>query len=96
MHRAWVRDGFQVSVVPGWVASERGMPGYVNVRQKLMMWTRCTRLRPMRRASQEARGGRGGEAPGGAPGGRCPKCHTVAHRLHFGAHLGRWFFAYLC
>ena len=35
--------------------------------------------------------GRGGEAPGGAPGGRCPKCRTVAHRLHSGAHFGRWF-----
>ena len=29
--------------------------------------------------------------PGVAPGGTCPKCYTVAHRLHFGPHFGTLF-----
>ena len=33
--------------------------------------------------------GRGDEAPGGAPGSRCPKCRTVTRRLQSGAHFGR-------
>ena len=63
MHRAWVRDGYEVSVVSGWVHTESW--AHVNVSQKLMIWTWSYRLRPMRTASHEARGGRGGEAPGG-------------------------------
>ena len=80
MHRAWVRDGFQVSVVPCWVASERGMPGYVNVREKLLLWPRCSRVRPMRRASQEARGA-GGARPREVP-------RAGGGQSAVGAHIG--------
>ena len=62
-------------------------------RLKSHLWPACTvcRLQQSFKKLVKYVRGRGGEAPGGAPGGRCPKCRTVAHRLHFGAHFGRWF-----
>ena len=60
---------------------------------KSHLWPACTLCRlqeSFKKHVKYVRGG-GGEAPGGAPGGRCPKCRTVAHRLHCGAHFGRWF-----
>ena len=62
-------------------------------RLKSHLWPACTicRLHKTFKNFVKYDRGRGGEAPGGAPGGRCPKCRTVAHRLHFGAHFGRWF-----
>ena len=63
------------------------------VRLKSHLWPPCTlcRLQESFKKLVKYVRGRGGEAPGGAPDGRCPKCRTVAHRLHFGAHFGRWF-----
>ena len=62
-------------------------------RLKSHLWPPCTlcRLQESFKKLVKYVGGRGGEAPGGAPGGRCPKCRTVAHRLHSEAHFVRWF-----
>ena len=62
-------------------------------RSKSHLWPTCTlfRLQESFKKLVKYVRGRGGEAPGGAPHGRCPKCRTVAHRLHFGAHFGKWF-----
>ena len=62
-------------------------------RLKSHLWPACTicRLHKTFKNFVKYVRGRGGEAPGGAPGGRCPKCRTVTRRLHSGAHFGRWF-----
>ena len=62
-------------------------------RLKSHLWPVCTVCRLQERFEKLVKyvGGRGGEAPGGAPGGRCPKCRTGAHRLHFGVHFGMCF-----
>ena len=62
-------------------------------RLKSHLWPPCTlcRLRESIKKLVKYVRGRGSAAPGGAPDGRCPKCRTVAHRLHSGAHFDRWF-----
>ena len=63
------------------------------LRLKSHLWPACTLCRQQESFKKLVKyvRGRGGEAPGGAPDGRCPKCRTVAHRLHFRAHFGKWF-----
>ena len=69
------------------------LKGGLMYRLKSHLWPACTTcyLHKTLKSFVKYVRGRGGEAPGGAPDGRCPKCRTVAHRLHFGAHFGRWF-----
>ena len=76
-------------------------------RVKLIL-SRLTDTRPSLRARPSARARRPHPPPGpglaapsppsdpggrrGGPGGRCPKCHTVAHWCHFGPRFGTLFF----
>ena len=60
-------------------------------RLKSHLWPACTTcyLHKTLKSFVKYVRGRGDEAPGGAPGGRCPKCRTVTRRLQSGAHFGR-------
>ena len=60
-------------------------------RLKSHLWPACTTcyLHKTLKSFVKYVRGRGDEVPGGAPGGRCPKCRTVTRRLQSGAHFGR-------
>ena len=61
------------------------LKGGLMYRLKSHLWPACTTcyLHKTLKSFVKYVRGRGGEAPGGAPGGRCPKCRTVTHGLHF-------------